>query len=97
MPFGVLGAPSILMRIMNQVFRLCICKFVAVYFNDVLIYSNNEPYHQDRLTQVMLVLEHERLFRNLKKCALFNHEVTFLGYIITRDGIKADESNIEAI
>jgi len=45
----------------------------------------------------MLVLEHEKLFSNLKKCAFFTHEVTFLGYIVTRDGIKAYESKIEAI
>ena len=28
---------------------------------------------------------------------LFTPEVTFLGYIVTEDGIKADESKIEAI
>jgi len=45
----------------------------------------------------MVVAEHEKLFGNLKKCAFFSHEVTLLGYIVTGDGIKADESKIEAI
>ena len=45
----------------------------------------------------MLVLEKEKLFGNLKKCAFFTHEVTFLGYIVSGDGIKADESKTEAI
>ena len=45
----------------------------------------------------MLILECERLFGSLKKCAFFTLEVTFLGYIITGDGIKVDESKIEAI
>jgi len=45
----------------------------------------------------MLVLEHEKLLSSLKKCAFFTHGVTFLGYIITGDGIKAYESKIEAI
>ena len=45
----------------------------------------------------MLVLEHERLFGNLKKCAFFTHKVTFLGYIVTGDGIKVDDSKIEVI
>jgi len=45
----------------------------------------------------MLVLERERLFGNLKKCAFYTHEVAFLSYIVTGDGIKVDDSKIEAI
>jgi len=45
----------------------------------------------------MLVLEREKLFGNLKKCAFFTAEVTFLGYIATEDGIKAYERKVEAI
>ena len=45
----------------------------------------------------MLVLEHEKLFSNLKKCAFVTYEVIFLGYIVAGDVIKADESKIEAL
>jgi len=45
----------------------------------------------------MFVLKRERLFGNLNKCAFFTHQVTFLGYIVTGDGIKVDGSKIEAI
>jgi len=73
MPFGLSNAPCTFIRLMNQVFRLYTSKFPEVYFADILMHCKNEQEHQDHLTQVILVLEHERLFNNHKKCSFFTH------------------------
>ena len=97
MPFGLSNGPSTFMRLMNQVFRPFIDKFKVVCFDDILIYSRSEQEHYQQLSEIIQVLEREKLFGNLKKYTFFVKEVIFLGYVVSEGKIKVDNSKIEAI
>ena len=68
-PFGLSNAPSTLMRLMNQVLKLFLRKFVVVYIGDILIYSSSEGEHPQHLWEVLMALQANELYIDVKKCS----------------------------
>lgn len=97
MSFGLTNAPSTFMRLMNEVLRTFIGKFVVVYFNDILIYSKSLEEHLAHLRVVFHALRDACLFGNLEKCTFYTNRISFLGYVVTPQSIEVDQAKIEAI
>jgi hypothetical protein len=94
MSFGLTNAPAFFMNLMNSVFMDYLDKFVVVFIDDILIYSQSEEEHVDHLRMVLQRLREHQLYAKLSKCEFWINEVLFLGHIINKDGLAVDPKKV---
>ena len=97
MPFGLTNAPAAFMDLMNKVFRPYLDQFVVVFIDDILVYSKDEQEHEQHLKIVLLTLRDKKLYAKLSKCDFWLKEISFLGHIMSAEGIRVDPVKIEAV
>ena len=97
MPFGLTNALTAFMDLMNRVFRPYVDQFVVVFIDDILVYSKDAQEHEQHLRIVLETLREKKLYAKLSKCDFWLKEVSFLGHIVSVEGIRVDPTKIEAV
>jgi hypothetical protein len=97
MPFGLTNCPATFQRHVNEVLRAFVDRFVIVYLDDILIYSNNIEEHTQHVRQVFEVLRKNELYAKVEKCEFHTTSVEYLGFKISPKGIEMDPKKVETI
>ncbi|XP_038875077.1 uncharacterized protein LOC120067606 [Benincasa hispida] len=83
MSFGLTNAPTVFIDLMNRVFQEFLDTFVIVFIDDILIYSKTKAEHEEHLRKVLE--------------ALRANKVSFLGHVVSKDGVFVDPAKVEAV
>jgi hypothetical protein len=95
--FGLTNTPAYFMYLMNKVFMEYLDKFVAVFIDDILIFSKTEEEHEKHLRMVLEKLRSNQLYAKFSKCEFWLTEVTFLRHVISAGGILVDPSKVKDV
>ena len=85
------------MSLMNGIFKPYLNLFVIVFIDDILIYSKSRKEHVENLRIVFELLREKRLYAKFSKCEFGLDSVSFLGHVVSKDGVMVDPSKIEAV
>ena len=99
MYFGLCNSPATFQTTMNEIF-LDMDDIMVIYIDDLMIYTktdNIQQEHERIVKKVLRCLEEHDLFVKPEKCTFSVQEVEFLGMIVSREGIKMDDSKVKAI
>ncbi|KAL0182333.1 hypothetical protein M9458_021708, partial [Cirrhinus mrigala] len=97
MPFGLANSPSYFQALVNEVFRDMLNRWVIVYIDDILIFSNSYAEHVQHVRSVLQRLIEHQLYAKEEKCQFHQESIAFLGYVISPEGVAMDDNKVNAV
>ena len=97
MPFGLANAPATFQRLMQTVLRGITPSRCLVYLDDVIVHGRTLNEHMENLELVLQRLSEAGLKLKPAKCCLFKTSISFLGHVVSREGISTDQAKIAEV
>jgi hypothetical protein len=92
---GLACSPEIYQKKMSELFINM--TFIIVYQDDILVLTSGSVDHLQQLGNVFKQLHNNNLQVNPKKSSFCALETEYLGFILTREGIKPQQQKVNAI
>jgi reverse transcriptase-like protein/integrase-like protein/chromodomain-containing protein len=97
MCFGLKNAPAEFARFMSENLREFLNDFVVVYFDDIIIYSDDLETHWKHVRRILQRLKEKEINLKIKKCEFAVKETEYLGHVINGESTKMQEEKLKSI
>ena len=82
--FSLTNSPATFQTMMNDIFKDLIDEgYVAVYMDDILVYTRTIKHHREVVTRVLDVLRKYWLYLKVEKCTFECTMVEYLGLVLS--------------
>nr|GEX05880.1 retrotransposon protein, putative, Ty3-gypsy subclass [Tanacetum cinerariifolium] len=92
MPFELTNASAVFIDLMNQACKSYLDKFVIVFIDDILIYSNNKEEHAEYLKLILELVKNEELYAKILKCDFWMSRIAKPMTKLTQKNVNFDWS-----
>ena len=97
LPFGLTGGPASFQHYINDTLLPFLNDFVQAYLDDIIIYSKTRKEHTQHVRQVLAKLREAGLQVDVKKSEFYVQETTFLGLLISIEGLKINPEKVATV
>jgi hypothetical protein len=97
MPFGMCNAPATFQRLMEVVLADLLWKECFAYIDDILVSTRDFRGHLKTLQEVFNRIRKAGLRLKAKKCQFLKTSVSYLGHLVTREGIQPDPAKTDKV
>jgi hypothetical protein len=94
---GDCNAPATHQALMNHIFSAYLGRFVDIYLDDIVVYSDTLLEHVEHVKIVLDILEREKLYLSPGKLHFIEPVLKILGRIIDDHGIRMDPDKVDSI
>lgn len=98
LPFGLINSPATLSKLMDKVLgQGALEPSIFVYLDDIVVVSQDYDDHIAKLRDLARRLKDANLSINVEKSSFCCHELPYLGYILSRNGLRPNPDRVRAI
>ena len=97
LPQGLINSPGTFQRVMEFVFGDMNLHNILLYLDDILVFAPTIGEHLDTLNEVFKRLEDAGLKLNGRKCHFLCNSITYLGHVVSKDGVSVDQGKVDRV